>query len=326
MRKILSLIFAASLMFSCDDGEIIVTDFNFENPQLQWCGDTQSHVLFKTNNTGVNEAIAFRFDLNTPNPQFFLPEEGRLTIPINATNQVIYRVFDGEVRSDYFCNEVPPVNPNVIREFRSTSGGQVVITSTLSNVTDHDGDGILSANEGMAEQRDTDGDGIPDYLDIDDDGDNILTRIEREVEADNTANGYPDSDGDGIPDYLDADDDNDGVLTRNEDWNQNLNPADDRNSEGIPHYLNPEITDSFPVTGSRENTISRSFRYVVTAQNLSLVNQGGDGEQIRLENYELGVIISPSQNVVINPTGGDGDEDEDGDEEDNTGEDGTGED
>lgn len=312
----MSLILATFLLMSCDDGEIIVTDFNFENPQLQRCGDEQSHVLYKINNTGVNEAIAFRFNLPTPAPGFFATEEGRLTIPINTTNELIYRVFDGEVDNTYFCNEIPPVSPQVVEEYRSTTGGEVVITSTLTTATDHDGDGILSVNEGMAQNLDTDGDGIPNYLDIDDDGDNLLTRIELEVEAENMVDDFPDSDNDGIPNHLDADDDNDGVLTRNEDWNQNLNPADDRNNEGVPHYLNPEITDSFPVSLSRENVISRSFRYLVTIENLTLVNQGGDGEQIRLQNYELGFINSPAQSVVIEPTEGDGEDEEDTEGED----------
>lgn len=313
MRKVLVIFFTAALLLSCDDGDIVVTDFNFQDPQLNWCGNTQSQVLYKINNTGVNEAIAFRFDLNTPTLQFFLPEEGQLRIPLNGTtNQVIYRVFDTEVRGSYFCNEIPPISPQVVREFRSTTGGEVIITSTLANATDHDGDGVPSALEGMAIGLDTDGDGIPDYLDIDDDGDNILTRIERAVEAENTVNSYADSDNDGIPDYIDADDDNDGVPTRNEDWNLNLNPADDQNEEGLPHYLNPAITDFFEIEGVRENRISRSFRYLVTINNLTLVNQGGDGEQIRLQDYELGVITSPTQNILLEPTTGEdtGEEDQ----------------
>lgn len=325
MRKVLSFIFAATLLFSCDDGEIIVTDFNFENPQLQRCGDDEAHVLFKINNTGVNEAIAFRFNMQTPETGFFATEEGQLTIPINATNQIVYRVFDGPVDNSYFCNEIPPVSPRVTEEYRSTTGGEVIITSTLNTATDHDGDGVLSVDEGMSENRDTDGDGIPDYLDIDDDGDNVLTRIELAVEAEQSANGYPDSDGDGIPDYLDADDDNDGVPTRNEDWNENLNPADDRDTDTrIPHYLNPDISDFIEITGTRENTISRSFRYLVTVRNLTLVNQRGEGEQIRLQDYELGYLNSPSQNITIDPSDGedeDGDEDEDEDETEGDGED-----
>ena len=314
MKKYVSLVFAALLLSSCNDGEIIVTDFNFEDPQLNWCGDTQSQVLYKLNNTGVNEAIALRFELDTPNEQFFLKEEGQLEISLNeTTNQVIYRVFDGEVQKSYFCNEIPPVSPKVTEEYRSTTGGEVVITSTLANATDHDGDGVPSADEGIESGLDTDGDGIPDYQDVDDDGDNILTRVEREIEAENTVNTYGDSDNDGIPDYLDADDDNDRVPTRNEDWNLNLNPADDQNEEGVAHYLNPDITDSFVVEGVRENRISRSFRYLVTIKNLTLVNQGGDGEQIRLQDYELGVFTSPTESIDIQPTEGEdnGDEEED---------------
>jgi hypothetical protein len=313
MKKVFSLFFTAALLTACNDGEIIVTDFNFEDPDLSWCGDNQSQVLYKINNTDVNEAIAFRFNHSVEKEQVFLSEEGRLSIALNGTtNEIVYRVFDGEVSGNYFCNEIPPVSPKVVREFKSTTGGEVIITSTIANSTDHDGDGIPSASEGMDSNLDTDGDGIPNYLDIDDDGDNILTRIERQIEAENSVNSYPDSDNDGIPNYIDADDDNDGIPTRNEDWNLNLNPADDQDEDGVPYYLNPDIIDSFDVEGSRENIISRSYRYLLTVNNLTLVNQGGDGEQIRLENYELGVITSPTENITIQPING---EDENGEEE-----------
>lgn len=301
MNKTFYLLLIICFLTSCDDGDLIVTDFNFENRNLQWCGDTENQVLFNINNDQVHEALAFRFKLNTPTPKFFANEPGRTVIPLTAENQVIYRVFDGEVKADYFCNAIPPVSPSVTEEFRSTSGGEVIINTTLVNASDHDGDGVPSENEGMSSELDTDGDGIPNYLDIDDDGDNILTRVEIEVEAENTVDSFPDSDNDGNPDFLDADDDNDETLTRNEDWNLNNNPADDRNEEGLPHYLNPEIIDFFEVTTVRENIISRSFRYQFTAENLTLLKQGGDGEQIRLQNYELGYYDSPAQQVTLEP-------------------------
>ena len=319
MRTILCLIFAGTLLISCDDGDIIVTDFAFENEELQWCGNSESQVLFNINNDLVNEAIAFRFDLDTPDPEFFSMEVGQMEIPLNNTNQIVYRVFNGEVDNAYFCSEIPPVAPGVTEEYRSTTGGEVIITTTLRTANDHDGDGVPSAQEDISGELDTDGDGIPNYLDIDDDGDNILTRVEIEVEAENNINERADSDNDGIPDFLDADDDNDGTPTKNEDWNLNLNPVDDQPDDdqnddaGIPYYLNPEITDSFTVEGVRENTISSSFRYLVTIDNLTLVNQRGDGEQIRLQNYELGYYDSPSFNETLEPDSGE--EDEDGEED-----------
>ena len=301
MKNLLRLLFLSIFFSSCDDGDLIVTDFDFENQELQWCGDLNSQVVFNINNDDVNEAIAFRFDLETADLQFFATEEGLIEIPLNATNQVVYRVFDAEVTADYFCNEIPPVSPDVTEEYRSTTGGAVIISTTLRTAEDHDGDGVPTSAEGFAEELDTDEDGIPNNLDIDDDGDNLLTRTEIEVTSETTADGLPDSDADGIPNYLDADDDNDGTITRFEDWNMNLNAADDQNDENLPHYLNPEIVDSFAVTGVRENVISRSFRYFFSVENLTLVNQGGESEQIRLQDYELGYYDSPTERVVITP-------------------------
>lgn len=302
MKNIFRFLFLFIFFSSCDDGDLIVTDFDFENEQLQWCGTLNSQVVFNINNDQVNEAIAFRFGLQTSELQFFALEEGVIEVPLNTTNQVIYRVFDAEVRANYFCNEIPPVSPDVTEEFRSTTGGVVLIATTLRTAEDHDGDGVPSTAEGIAEELDTDGDGIPNYLDVDDDGDNVLTKDEIKVQAENSANGFPDTDNDGIPNYLDADDDNDGTITRYEDWNMNNSPLDDQNEEGLPYYLNSEIVDSFTVNTFRENAISRSFRYTFTARNLTLVKQNGDGEQIRLENYVLGYYDSPTQRIVLTPT------------------------
>ena len=67
--------------------------------------------------------------------------------------------------------------------------------------TDDDNDGILTKLEdidknGTASNDDTDKDGVPDYQDANDDGDNLLTRKEGSSK---------DSDNDGILDYLDKD-------------------------------------------------------------------------------------------------------------------------
>ncbi|MGQ7944624.1 gliding motility-associated C-terminal domain-containing protein [Flavobacterium sp. WC2509] len=67
--------------------------------------------------------------------------------------------------------------------------------------TDSDGDGLFDSAEGVT--NDTDNDGIPNYLDPDDDDDGIPTKDEN---ADPNGNGIPDdaidSDKNGIPDYL----------------------------------------------------------------------------------------------------------------------------
>jgi len=73
-----------------------------------------------------------------------------------------------------------------------------------SSEPDADNDGIPDQVEVL--DRDTDGDGTPDYLDTDSDADGVPDALEAGPEP-----GRPrDSDADGVPDYLDRDSDNDG--------------------------------------------------------------------------------------------------------------------
>ncbi|HLF53433.1 FKBP-type peptidyl-prolyl cis-trans isomerase [Flavobacterium sp.] len=74
---------------------------------------------------------------------------------------------------------------------------------------DHDRDGVLSKDEvdpTIANQKpidyDSDGDGFANMFDLDDDGDNILTKNEIHKNLDGTII-FEDCDGDGIPNYLD---------------------------------------------------------------------------------------------------------------------------
>jgi hypothetical protein len=106
-------------------------------------------------------------------------------------------------------------------------------------VADDDGDGLLNIDECLdpLQCRDTDGDGLPDYQDPDDDNDGVPTASENAPDQD--------TDQDGIPDYLDDDDDGDGRLTRDEDTDEDGdgNPATnptDIDDDGIPDYLDPD--------------------------------------------------------------------------------------
>ena len=61
---------------------------------------------------------------------------------------------------------------------------------------------------------DTDGDGVPDSTDVDDDNDGIIDVVEDgNADGDNNHTTNPtDTDGDGVPNYLDIDSDDDGIL------------------------------------------------------------------------------------------------------------------
>src|SRR5690606_15108831 len=142
----------------------------------------------------------------------------------------------------------------------SSARVRVIVNAVGVVNLDSDKDGILDSfedlnldgdNDSSTDPTDSDGDGIPDYLDIDSDNDGIPDNIEAQttlgyippsgVDANNNGlddayeqNGnlglFPiDTDGDGMPDYLDEDSDDDGVPDYIE--------GHDHNHDGIPDVV-----------------------------------------------------------------------------------------
>jgi len=291
MRKLVLLIFIPLLFQGCNDGDIIVTNFDFEDAQLQQCGDTSNVVFFKIN-PQVNESIS----LLIPTSQELFIETGTQTFNLSSTGSIVnYRGFDDSVTSSYFCNPVPATSPGVVLEYIGTSG----IANLISETTLDDFDGIDFVNSDDLSQEgfgDFDGDGIPNYHDFDDDGDNVLTSQEIGEDPLNPR----DTDLDGMPDYLDPDDDNDGVLTINEDIDQNLNPADDiATPGGLPNYLDPDITTSVVIEAYKEHLYNRTSDGTIIIDNLVLVSTQ---EQIIIQTYTLGVIEQiRNETIVLTP-------------------------
>lgn len=320
MKKVLCFgIVLIGLFSSCDDGDLIVTNFDFdEETNLQFCSTETETVIFAIETDPI-ETIFFKFNDGTFNGSFDgIALENTLSYPINETNQIIYRSLSGPISANYFCNTIPPTQSNVQEEYISTNGGNVKIITTVNLSSDEnadsDADGVSDALERRYETppRDTDSDGIPDYLDKDDDNDNVLTQVENNLSNQPMfEDTYPDTDEDGIPNYLDEDDDGDEILTRNEDLNAadnvtaenpefDLNPSDDdTNQNGIPNYLDPLDTGSLEVNQFKANELSRSFTTLVIAENVSLKNTSSD-EVITLETLILGKLQT-TKTVVVEP-------------------------
>ena len=166
-----------------------------------------------------------------------------------------------------------------------------------TTLDDFDGIDFVSSDELLQEGfGDFDGDGIPNYHDFDDDGDNVLTSQEI---GDDPLNPR-DTDLDGIPDYLDPDDDNDGVLTINEDIDQNLNPANDiATPGGLPNYLDPEVAISVVIEAYKEHVYNRTSDGTIIIDNLVLVSTQ---EQIIIETYSLGIIEQiRNETILVTP-------------------------
>ncbi len=112
---------------------------------------------------------------------------------------------------------------------------------------DNNNDGWADATAGDAlALPDTDSDSIPDYLDLDSDGDRLFDLIESgapDTNADGLADAFADSDNDGIPDTADVDttagvdNDNDGIDDR---FDVSITLADDMNNNGIDDTAEPD--------------------------------------------------------------------------------------
>ena len=288
MKKLTLLLALIFLIVSCDDGDVIVTELDFDDVELQRCenvGDISSYVFFKTKSS-TNEALALQFETVLP----ILSEVNTsYEVLLSGTDQYSYRVFNGDP-SNYFCNAIPPTSPVAKEEFISTDG----LVEIFSSGTESDADFIPSDVEDPTRLLDTDLDGIFDYLDFDDDGDNVPTRLEGVVlNDDETAIDLMlsrDTDGDMIPDYLDDDDDGDGILTRNEDLDRDLNPNNDKSDldlPTVPDYLNPNIAIETIVNAYRENEyFITDLTLDITITNTVLINPVNQ-EELRDETLQL---------------------------------------
>jgi len=281
MQKIIYFLSLSLLLAACDDGDIINVELDFDK-KLAMCGLDESVYFLYDTKTDPSESLSLIFPNNSTTRLIFNPETNNYasTFEINGSSTKFnYRTYDGDPKN-LICNLLPDANTNILMDYAATSG----VVTTLTTFIDDDADGILSAfedenldgdNNPATNPTDSDGDGIPDYLDADDDNDNVLTKNEGHnySEADGLSKAQ-DTDGDGIPDYLDEDDDGDNVLTRLEDENGNGNPRDDfdeaTETPAVPRYLNKVSTDTFDYTEFTPTTYQRIITVKFQIKNVNL--------------------------------------------------------
>ena len=297
MRKIVALSILCLSLFNCDDGDIITSELEFDET-FKACGDL---VIFKTNtsqslslqitgsNFVMNDLIEVIEHPDNPN-RLQLANTEYTQADVGGNRTFRYRSYASST-DGIFCNDVPPDNIQITEDY--SSSGDFTFFVALA---EGDNDGIpayledLNGN-GDLNDDDTDGDGIPNYMDVDDDGDNVLTVSEGVTFedgmtlADLDANAL-DTDEDGIPNYRDNDDDDDGVLTINEEnaTTQDNNPTNDITDPNAgPDYLNDEVSDTLLATSYREHTVYDTFTITMTAYNI-------DFGSFQYQTYDFGTL------------------------------------
>mgnify|MGYP003459866574 CR=1 FL=1 len=125
MKKLLVLVASVFMLQACDDGDITLESFNFDDVAIQEC--TDNNLIFKINN---DELLL----LNIPESSFAnveTPDGSPRIVPINTINQVIYRIYSENVTSTSICALVPPATPVVEQEWNASGGTIEIITDAL---------------------------------------------------------------------------------------------------------------------------------------------------------------------------------------------------
>jgi len=249
------------LIYSCDDGDIIDFELDFED-SFKGCEGVNDVVFYKIKED-PSESLSILISDYTLEDFLTVGDDNTFSESKPAT--LYYRTYsDIDLPSNLFCSDIPP-------QVTIVENDESACTAEIKTVlVEDDNDGVPA---GLEVDGDTDGDGLPNFIDADDDGDNILTKDENpDPNSDGDLSDAQDTDGDGIPDYLDADDDGDGVNTIDEENDsQDNNPANDiTNSDVGADFLNPEVATTVSATGYREHTILQTYTVTIKVIGISL--------------------------------------------------------
>lgn len=133
MKKLVYVLLICVFATACDDGDVIFTSFDFEDINLQHCGDVGDYVFFKINN---ENAESLSLQIRAQDSILHVADTVFYTIDA-TTHRVFYRKYDGELESDYFCNAIPATSPQVTEEYISSAGEARVITKIVTDTTEN---------------------------------------------------------------------------------------------------------------------------------------------------------------------------------------------
>lgn len=292
MRKLLYFFSVCFLLTNCNDGDIITFELDFEDGTVELCDNLSENYLLYNIKTDPNESLTLLFPISIANDKIFAPEESgdEKTLIINGSSiRLNYRTYNGNPEL-VICEEVPDAGVDITNDYEAVSGAEAKFVSTF---IDDDNDGIPSEFEDdnadgdddyLTNPLDSDGDGIPDYIDADDDNDNVPTKNEIDnTDEDNNPFTNPlntDADlpnGDDLPDHLDNDDDGDGIITLYENENfedessGDYTLLDDFNEPStIPRFRDNTATDEYVNDELNPNSYERSVSVEITIEDASI--------------------------------------------------------
>lgn len=132
MRKIILSIFVLGTVFSCSDGDLQIETIDFDSVSLQYCSNpvrNAKNLMFK-----INESEALILELQSGALNNGVVGDTIITeSSVPNQSQITYRVFSDAVDNDYFCDDIPTVDPTVVQEVVAEDGLVIIETMLAEN-------------------------------------------------------------------------------------------------------------------------------------------------------------------------------------------------
>ena len=120
MKKLL-ILFLAFTLNACNDGDFDVPAFEFAE-KVAICGDD---VLYITSTKSTEVLV-----LTLPSTAIGTTPKTQ-SIPVSTSAVITYRIFDVGIGANYFCQDIPPSEPKIIKELIADGGTINIITSAV---------------------------------------------------------------------------------------------------------------------------------------------------------------------------------------------------
>jgi len=132
MRKIILSVFVLGTFFSCSDGDLQIETIDFDSVSLQYCSNpvrNAKNLMFK-----INESEALILELQSGALNNGVVGDTIITeSSVPNQSQITYRIFSEGVDNDYFCDDIPVVDPTVIQEVVAEDGLVIIETMLAEN-------------------------------------------------------------------------------------------------------------------------------------------------------------------------------------------------
>ena len=133
MTKVLGFFAAVLFLASCDDGNLVFQDIDFNAVAAKKCDNK----IYKINGS---EAIILKIGESENDASFIaafptqptpMDQPTILTID-NSANKVVYRLYDGNVADSNICGSIPAAFPAIVEEWEATSGTIEITTTDIT--------------------------------------------------------------------------------------------------------------------------------------------------------------------------------------------------